>query len=98
MISGIGGNVKIKGFTVIWIDLDQCVNLQHTVLVCDIAAGYDALLGNPFLARIDPKVGMRYNFWISQSRSSPSERRYLGNRHMAEVMFGTKPTLPTAPD
>ena len=31
-VSGLGGKVRIKGFTRIWIDLDQGVKVQHTRL------------------------------------------------------------------
>ena len=57
-----GGKVKIKGFTRIWIDLGQRVKLQHIVGVCNIGGGYDALLGKSYLARINAKVAMRYDY------------------------------------
>ena len=83
-VSGIGGKVKIKGFTVVWIDLGQGVRLKHTVLVCDISGGYDALLGNPFLARINAKVGMQHDYLEVPTSSVPiivERQRYLENRH-----------------
>lgn len=63
----------------------QSIKLKHTVLAVSIGGGYDALFGKPFLARIDKKVDIRYDYLEAPTRGGVpvifEGRKYLGNRH-----------------
>ncbi|RPB19942.1 hypothetical protein L211DRAFT_870938 [Terfezia boudieri ATCC MYA-4762] len=83
-VTGIGGKSTVEGWVKIVIDLGKGVVAEHTLLICRVGGGYEVLLGKPFLAMIDAKVGMRHDYIEVPRMNGPpillEGRRYVGGR------------------